>query len=408
MSEYFTISPSNNSSTGIFSFSQGSNLCNFIVPSQGNTLVGSSVRFNGRISVSGAAAGEFNLNPRVALMSLIDSISISSHETGQNIETLKFYPRFLSSLYSTINSDDDFQGFMSITQSTAGSFGGAVNGLGTQAVESANNIMDFSFAIPTGLFLSQIGIPLDKCGGLFISCQLSNDQSLFRADAGKSPVYSISDVHLSGLISNGTSNIESMTYNTVSSYYGIVNSAFSTLQYNLSLSKVLGAWLNFIPSEFTNSYLHDGQATMPIMSNPTTPVQPTEVNFLKGGMKFPLDYSIRDEYTSSQTLFNSQITKNYMNAVKKFSSIGRTNITPNNSNLVRGYEATSDNLSSDVVYGIGVRLDATSDSGVSYLGDTFGVTIASNLNTNYNNSAYLMIHHKNTLVFAKDGLRVLN
>ena len=100
--------------------------------------------------------------------------------------------------------------------------------------------------------------------------------------------------------------------------------------------------------------------------------------------------------------------KNYMNSVKKFSSIGRTDISPINSNFVRGYEAASDNLEGDVVYGIGVRLDATSDSGVSYMGDTFGVTIASNLNTNYNNSAYLFVHHKNTLVFANDGLRVLN
>ena len=408
MSEYFNIVPSNNSSTGIFSFSAGTNLCNFIIPKQANSLVGSSIRLCGRISVAGAVAGEFNLNPRVGLLSLIDSISISSHETGQNIETIKFFSRFLSSFYSTINSNEDLQGFMSITQASAGSFGGAVAGVGTGGVEGATNIYDFSFVIPTGLFLSAVNIPLDKCGGLFISLNLSNDQSLFRADVGKSPIYSISDVHLSGLIANGSTSAESMTYNSISSYYGIVNSAFATLQYNLSLSKVLGAWLNFVPSEFTNSYLHDGQATMPIMSNPTTAVSPTEVNFLKGGMKFPLDYSIRDEYTESATLFNSQIMKNYMNSVKKFSSIGRTDISPINSNFVRGYEAASDNLEGDVVYGIGVRLDATSDSGVSYMGDTFGVTIASNLNTNYNNSAYLFVHHKNTLVFANDGLRVLN
>lgn len=406
-SEYINIIPSNNPVNNTFGFSTGQNLINFIIPQQANRLVGSSVRLCGRISVTGADAQEFNLNPRVALLSLIDTISISSHLTGQSIETIKFYPRFLSSLFSTINSDEDMSSFMNITRASTGSFGEAIDGVGRTSVDAAN-LQDFSFAIPTGLFLGMAGIPLDKCGGLFISLTLSSDQTVFRADAGKSPEYAVSDVHLSGLINFGSSTGDEMTYNSITSYYGVVNGAFGTLQYNLGLSKVLGAFVNFLPSEMVNSYTYDGQRTLPLMSTATSPCKPEEVNFLKGGVRYPLDYAIRDNFTASQTLFNSQIMKNYMNSIKKFNSIGRTDISPNNSNFERTYSTTEDGLEGDVVYGIGVRFDATSDSGVSFLGDTFGINVSSDLNSNYNNSAYLFVHHKNTLVFGKDGLKVLN
>jgi len=406
-SEYINIIPSNNPVNNTYSFSAGQNLINFIIPQQANRLVGSSIRLCGRIAVTGAAAQEFNLNPRVALLSLIDTISISSHLTGQSIETIKFYPRFLASLFSTINSEEDMSSFMNVTRSSTGSFGEAIDGVGRTSVDAAN-LQDFSFAIPTGLFLSGLGIPLDKVGGLFISMTLSSDQTVFRADAAKSPVYALSDVHLSGLINFGSSTGDQMTYNSITSYYGVINGAFGTLQYNLGLSKVLGAFANFLPSEMVNSYTYDGQKTLPLMSTATSPCKPEEVNFLKGGVRYPLDYALRDNFTASQTLFNSQIMKNYMNSIKKFNSIGRTDISPINSNFERTYSTTEDGLEGDVVYGLGVRFDATSDSGVSFLGDTFGINVSSDLNTNYNNSAYLFVHHKNTLVFGKDGLKVLN
>ena len=409
-SEYFNIIPSNNPVNNTFSPASGSSLVNFIIPPSANRLVGSSVKFSGRFRFTGAVSKGCLLNPRVALMSMIESVSISSHLTGQNIETIKFYPRFLASFFSTVNSSEDLLGFSSVTRSSTNSTGGSRDSAGRTGVD-VNGQQDFSFNLLTGLLLSEVGIPLDKCGGLFISLNLSNNEQLFMADLAEAPLMTISDVHLSGLMNVGSSTASEMTYNSISSYYGVVNSGFGTLSFNLGLSRVLGAWCNFLPSVMTNTYQFDGQATLPLMSNINTPVQTTEVNFLKGGVKFPLDYSLRDEFTSSQTVFNSQVIRNYMNAIKKFSSIGRTDINANNTNVVRQMDVAnipSDNLSGQSVYGIGVSLDSTSDSGVSYLGDTFGITIASNLVTNYNNSCYLFVHHKNTLVFGKDGLKVLN
>lgn len=409
-SEYFNIIPSNNSSTG-YAFSEGQSLINFVIGSQPNRLVGTSVRLCGRFNVkaaAGLAAGQFNINPRVALLSLIDSISISSHQSGQNIETIKFYPRFLSSFLSSVQSENDLLSFMSVTQGSTDAVGAAINGVCAHAIDPATNVSDFSMSIPTGLLLSEIGIPLDLCGGLFISINLSNDQSVFRADATKLPQYSLTNVHLSGLINMGSPAISSMEYNSITSFYGIVNSGYASIQYNLGLSRVLGAWLNFVPSEFINNYLYDGVATYPIMTSKTVPAKPDSVSFLRGGSRYPLDYNLVDNFTENQTLFNSQVVRNYLSAIKKFSNIGRTACSPLNTNITSNMATGSDNVSGESVYGIGVRFDNTSDAGVDFTNIPFGVVIKSDIVTNYNNSAYLFTHHKNTLLFGKDGIQVLN
>ena len=405
-SENFNIIPSNNSSSG-YSFSQGQSLINFVIGSQPNRLVGTSVKLNGRFTTTNVIAGECNLNPRVALMSIIDTISISSHETGQSIETIKFYPRFLASLQSTLQSQNDLLSFMNVTQGAANSVGSSKTGVADRSI-SANSVLDFSFNLPTGLLLSAMGIPLDKVGGLFISLNLSNDQSVYRADAAKSPQYNISNVHLSGVLNTGSSDIPEMSYNSITSYYGVANSGYASIQYNLGLSKVLGAWLNFVPSEFINNYLYDGVATYPLMSSATGISRPNEISFLRGGSRYPLDYNLTDRFTANQTLFNSQVTKNYMSAIKKFSNIGRTDVSPLNTNLSVDMATGADNISGETVYGIGCRFDNTSDAGVDFTNMPFGVVIRSDLTTNYNNSAYLFVHHKNTLVFGKGGIQVLN
>ena len=406
-SENFNIIPSNNSASG-YAFSEGQSLINFVIGSQPNRLVGSSIKFCGRFTTtSGAAAGECNLNPRVALMSLIDTISISSHETGQNIETIKFYPRFLASFLSTLQSQDDLLSFMSVTQCSANSVGSSKTGVANRSI-SPNNVQDFAFNLPTGLLLSAIGIPLDKVGGLFISLTLSNDQTVYRADQHKTPKYTISNVHLSGVLNTGSPDIPAIAYNSITSYYGVVNSGYGSIQYNLGLSKVLGAWLNFVPSEFINNYLYDGIGTYPLMSSATAISKPNEISFLRGGIRYPLDYNLTDEYTANQTLFNSQVIKNYMSAIKKFSNIGRTDVSPLNTNISANMATGADNISGQQVFGIGCRFDNTSDAGVDFTQVPFGVVVKSDLTTNYNNSAYLFVHHKNTLLFGKQGLQILN
>ena len=406
-SQYFNIIPSNNSNAG-YAFSDGQNLINFVLGSQGNTLAGTSIRLNGRFETKtgSAADGEFNINPRVALLSLIDTLSISSHETGQLIESIKFYPRFLSSYLSTLQSEDDISSFMSVANGSSQTLGGSKTGVSSNSVD-ANNVQDFSIALPCGLFLSG-RVPLDKVKGLFISLTLSNDQTLYRADAGKSPQYKITNVHLSGRMDAGSPQMSQMEYNSVSSYYGIINSSYGSIQYNLGLSSVLGAWLNFVPSEFINNYTYDAIGTYPLMSSSSGIARPSEVTFLRGGVRFPLDYNIVDEYTANQTLFNSQITLNYMSAIRKFSKIGRTCVSPLNTNVLANMAADADNISGSQVYGIGVRFDSTSDAGSDFSTVPFGVSIKSDLQTNYSNSAYLFIHHKNTLVFDNGGLQVLS
>ena len=56
----------------------------------------------------------------------------------------------------------------------------------------------------------------------------------------------------------------------------------------------------------------------------------------------------------------------------------------------------------------GVRFDGVSDSGVDFSQEAFAMNITSDLSSGYNNSAYLFVHSKQSLVFGKEGIQVLS
>lgn len=407
MSEFFSISPSNSNSTGTYQFSNGQNLLNFILAPGDHYLQGNSLKLCGKFTATPSSAGTASLNPRVSIMSIIEQLSISSRQTGQSIETIKFYPRMLSSYYSTLSSDNQLLGSMAVTRGSSNS-----TGTSKQLVDSSGT--DFSIDLVSGLFSSGL-IPMMSDGtgtsGLFISCQLNSDAAVFNCDAGQTATYALTDVHLSGVVSPSDPSIprpSQMMYNSVNSYFGIIESGFATLSYNLGLSKVLGAWVNIVPSSDVQNIEADSQRTTPIMSSNTLQARPSEVTFLRSGIKFPLEYSIRDEFPDNQMLFNSQIMRNYISSIRKFSNLGHNDVSPLNSNNVQSLATGADKIVGDQVFGFGVALDSVSNSGVDYTNETFGINVVSDLKTGFNNSAYLFVHAKQSLVFSKEGLQILN
>lgn len=408
MSEYFRVTPSNSNSTGTYQFSNGQNLLNFILAPGDHYLQGNSLKLCGKFTATTSTGATASLNPRVSIMSIVEQLSISSRLTGQSIETIKFYPRFLSSYYSTLSSDNQLLGSMAVSRGSSNS-----TGTSKELVDQGNGT-DFSIDLVSGLFSSGL-IPMMNDGtgtsGLFISCQLNSDAAVFNCDTGETATYALTDVYLSGVIAPSDPSIErpsQMMYNSVNSYFGIIESGFATLSYNLGLSKVLGAWVNLVPSSDVQNIEADSQRTTPIMSSATAQARPSEVTFLRSGIKFPLEYSIRDEYPDNQMLFNSQIMRNYISAIRKFSNLGHNDVSPLNSNNVQSLSSGADKIVGDQVFGFGVSLDSVSNSGVDYTNETFGINVVSDLKTGFNNSAYLFVHAKQSLVFSKDGLQILN
>lgn len=384
-------------------------LINFTLHQNPSALVqGSSIRLNGKLTCkngnSPVASNKCNLDERLGVYSLFDKLSISLLSNSQIVEEIKFYNRFLSSLTAVTQSKNQIltssnaTGLSVISQGSACDICADNDGGGADATEQY-----FSITLPCGLMSSQV--PLQH--GLVISLSLVPDQQAFRSDADITPTYELSDLHLSGTMITETKPPTQFMYNSISSYYSVINSAFSVLNFNLGLSNAIGAWVTFIPSENTNNYQKSGTRNLPVMKSATEPATIKDIQFLMNGVKVGLQYEITDEH-ADQTLFNSQIMKNFISAIKNFSDLSKTNVSPNNTNLVESFSDTADKEAGDFVSGVGIKLDAYSDQGMNTVGGNFTVQFTTDKDTDYANSAYMFVHSRNMVQFNDVGIQILN
>jgi hypothetical protein len=406
MSEYFNLLPSNHPSNGIVKFS-GVPLINFTMAQNPNALVqGSSIRLCGKLTCKDSAGDEItadtaNLDPRLGVYSLFDRLTVSLASNSQVVEQIKFYQRFLSSYLGVTQSEHQLLSSDSVQRMSSVSIGNNFDIVkdGTDAF--------FSVQLPCGLFLGQKPIPLMH--GLVISVNLCPDSQAFRADVGTAPTYELSDLHLSGrMITAVQKPPTQFMYNSIQSYYSVINSAFATLNFNLGTSQTLGAWVTFIPSENTNNYEKSGTRNLPVMKSATSPAVIKDLQFLQNGVKVQLQYPIEDNEAEDQTMFNSQITRNFISAVRNFANLSNSDVSPINTNLAQSFADNADKSKGDFVYGVGLRMDYYSNQGLNMVGGNFTVQFTTDLNTDFPNSAYMFVHTRNTLMFSPEGVKVLN
>lgn len=413
--QYIHLQPSNQPVDRKIGYSKGTPLVNFTLGESSTTaLLGSTVRINGKINFLDSSGAKLVVNKaltnaRLGVMAALDMITISTKLTNQTIEQIRFYNKFLSSYYSVSGSENELLGPMNCQMSSSNSRGVSQTGL---IVRSGTESQSFSITLPTGLLLGQNPIPLTQ--GLIISLDLAPDSqvmTLFKKSDNAfetgTPSYELSDVTMTAEIVTGYKAPTKFLYNSISSYYNVINSAYATLSFNLGLSNVLGIWGVFVPSSHVNNYQHDGLQTLPLMMSDTSHAVPNQVQFLREGVAFPLHYLIDDRHADETTLFNPQIVRNYLSAIRNFRNITSTDMSPINTNQKMILTQT-DEISGDIIYGIGVRYDTTSDQGADFQSKQFGLTISSDLTTNFPNSCYLFAHSRNTLIFGNGGVQVLN
>jgi hypothetical protein len=405
-SQYVSLLPSNQPSNGVIKFA-GVPLLNFtFAQNPSATLHGSSVRLNGKLTCKSSDGTPINatanLDPRLGIYSLFERLSISLLSNSQILEDPKFYDTFLSSYLSITESEQQILTSNNVMRGACISKGQAGDIVNSDASE-----IYFSIVCPCGLFLGSNPIPLQH--GLVVSLGLVADQQAFRADADTAPTYELSDVHLSARTTVGQTSIpREFMYNSIQSYYSVINSAFATLNFNLGTSQTLGAWVVFRPSENTNNYTKSGTRMLPIMKSATEPCVIKDLQFLQNGVKIALEYPIEDNNAEAQTLFNSQITRNFVSAVRSFSSISESDISPINTNLSQSFADDTDKVKGDFITGIGLRMDYYSDQGIDMTGGNFTIQFTSTLDTNFPNSAYMFVHTRNTIIFNDDGVKILN
>ena len=435
---YLQLFPSNHSSTGSISYRDGNPVINFVLGEQERFLIGSSVRLCGNIAIyktsDGAgfgtvpvAADDLNVSPKLSTYGMLDQIVITSQKNKNVIEHVRHYGRYLASYLPAISSIQEAQGHLGVTANTLPDFNANkmqyVNNLNGANGAGAFRGNSFCINMPTGLLNSKQPIGLSGrgwgTGGLEFAVHLAPD-SQFLNGSWTNAFYQLTNVcmicevinpsvdELSRLMNQSSGTME---YNAISSYYTTLASSNAIINFRLGLSKVLGIFMNFIPSEYLNNLAYDSYGTLPLLNNATAgeiaPIK--QIVFTKGGERLPLMYNLdtnaRDNSTSQ--IADPQLFRNFMNCFVPYMKNIKTQISPITN--IRYIENNGQQLYANAgqMFGVGVSFDNISGEGIDFRNENFGAQLETGLTEDVPHSAFLFVRSKQTLVFNANGLQVI-
>jgi hypothetical protein len=348
------ITPANVASDGVISYKSGNPIIQFIIGEQDRLLLGQSIRLCGKLrgrKGSGSAAGDYvvagdtlNIDGRLGVYNVIDQLVIKSQRTHQTIEHIRHYNRFAASFVPSLNSLEDQSGHLSESALCMPNTHVAKRSvLDIPSQRQTGNA--FCAHLPCGLFNGANKIPLANewgVGGLLVEVHLAPDENVLWADDGagagvSDSYYELFDVSLVAEASNPTPQMlkdfsskgNTMEYNSISSYYSSINSTNSVINFNLGLSRVLGVFCNFLAARDINNLSYNGMVTGPIIKDDTGIGQLAIANidqvvFTKGGTRFPIEFNIdtTQQGQSTNSFPDGQVTRNFLGALKPFSTLG--------------------------------------------------------------------------------------
>ena len=383
---YMDIQPSNVVSTGKVSYRNGNPVIQFIIGENDLHLMGSTVRFCGNIqflrdstnAIQTEADGNLMcLDPKVGVYSIIDTLTISSQVHKSVIERINHYNRFMSSYMPLVSSEKEALGHLNMT---------ALQGANImlQRLEVVNNTngsstnqdnvlnyagSQFCINLPCGLLSGRNPIPLSRAngvGGLMIEIQLAPDnQVIFGDDETSTGItdsfYELSDLKLiaeAQVVAPNTNVGDTLEYNSIHSYFNTINSTNGILNFQLGLSNVLSAFVNFVPSSFINNYARDGLNTLPLLNTGDAVAPIKQVVFTRAGIRYPLQYNVDTERKDDARVkyADPQIIKNYVNCIKPYYYNDHLQMTQNTT--TNDLPAVS-HLVAQIgsIYGVGVAYD---------------------------------------------------
>lgn len=404
---YIEILPSNISSTDTAGYSSGTPLIQFNIGSQDTFLIGSTLRLNGAFTRKGGGVSDSCVDPALGVYSIIDQLLISSNKTNQTIEHIRNYNRFLASYIPATTSENDLNGHMNMSSLSSLSY----------THQNSDESLEFSIPLPCGVLLGRNPIPLsDTWGikGLNLTINLAPDSNVFFSVGGSDVsgvTYELDNLKITAEVQQPPPDqlatlmkqtANSFEYNSISSYYAVVNNNHATVNINLGLKRVLSVFCNFITASNINNFSANGMETLDIRQDNDKDAPLTDVVFTKGGVRFPLDYDIvtvqRDD--SNNDSADGQIIRNFLNSVRPFSKLDRT--------LYSNITSSQLKAKSSSLYGVGVAYDTISNQGVDFSADQFAMVLQSMLNSNNPTAAFIFAHAKNTCLISPQGIQVLS
>ena len=430
---FLEIACANAPSDKLMSFRAGVSELVYEIPEMDSMLVPTSIRMCGKLRCYGAydksvglGATEMNINERLGVYGFMNTITARSLRHQTTIEQVRNFNRFMSSYISLTSSVQDLTGHQSQSALTSSNYLEQKTNLADQGADTS---IAFSAPLPTGLLTSGL-IPLSSkfgIGGLQLSVQLESDSQFFYSTGGTVNAetwYEIENPHLvmevrdpnpdqlSQLMKQTSGSI---SFQSISSYYDTLASSSPSINFNLGLSRVRSALVNFIRSDRLSNMSFDGLATlMPTLSTNVI-ANITEVSWLKGGTMYPKHYpiiaNVRD--TSTTQVCDPEIVRDYINSVVPYINNRASAISVANAN--RDWMTAHAGASMDstkipdggLTWGLGVNYDSLGGSGSDFTQQNWGLTLKMDGSDGDTTSAFIFVNSEQTLVYNPNGVQVV-
>jgi len=427
--KYLTIQPSNVPATGKISHKGGNPIITITLGRQAAMLDLDTIRLSGDLDIWSDAAGsihptdavaaELRASHKLGAFGIIDQLVFRHAETKQVIEHIRHYGRFMSSFLPVMSGLQDQTGHLSESALINSNYR-----VFRDTVVRNNKASPFSIPLPSGMTLGADKLPLSKVP-IEIEIHLAPDSQFFYSSSGATGLpnvtnsfYELTNVELTCEVDVGDQSPDqgAWTFNSISSYFSTLESTNSIINYNLGLSKVLGAFVNFVPSSFVNNLSQDGYLTyMPSQSSGKLANLET-ISFLRNGERFPLNFevdSVYDSSTNATSVVDAQVIKSFLHSIIPESQHNRTGAGPLVSNrsftvdadVVTGYRLMPE---CGGLYGVGVLYDMLDSEGVDFSRAQFSIQMTNGLADGNPVSAYLFVKSKVVVAYdSRAGIQVV-
>jgi hypothetical protein len=441
-SRYVSIRPDNVPSDGKVSFKNGFPVLSFTIQAQNGILNPESIRIAGQarfyknnqspptpILSTDAAGGtpEVSMDNRLGIYNLWDQVIIRHNKSKQICEHIRHYPRYLSSYLGLGSSKQDLMGHMgeaNLIMPNSDAF------FETVMCGNVNDtkVNEFSCYLPTGFLRSgnMINLMEQSFGGIQIEVHLSPDQNALLSRTGVSTnildahyvlenlelTFEVSDVPAEEQARMASQTQGSLSFNTIQTLYTSINSTNAQIQFNLGLKAVQSIFMNFCPSSNINTITANGNATTyPSLADGTI-AHFKRVQFLRGGVKYPLEYDIVTNIDKDPNTLvpDPELLQHFVDSVIPEFMTDRTSVSSQNNN--RRYNmGVAGNSYLDVsdggaLFGIGMKYSQF-NQGQDFSSAQWGCSLESNLTSDNPISVFIYVKAKATLLWGPNGIQLL-
>tara|TARA_R100000808_G_C2150123_1_gene158730 strand:+ start:2432 stop:3811 length:1380 start_codon:yes stop_codon:yes gene_type:complete len=456
-SRFIQLRPDNVNSNAVISFKEGFPVLSFTIQSQNAILDPRSIRINGNLQVYkdnespqptpvyGADANRITMDNRLGIYAMWDQLVVRHNKTKQVVEHIRHYNRYMNSYLGLTSSKQDLLGHMSnACLMGPNSHFMSQNIVATTAAQPDAAKRPFSCHLPCGFSMSGNSINLmeSSLGGFQIELHLSPDSNcLFShtgtvAAANSDAHYRLSDLSLSCEVHDipaseqaqmASQTSGAMDFNTISTIYTSFNTSNAQLQYSLGLKNLQSCFMSFVPSNAINTLQHNGLATYyPAGADPAGEnVGFTNVQFLRGGQKYPVDFDMVTNLNDPQNdnvagvnggsfnVSDGQLAKQFAEAIIPEYMLDRSSIKPQNLNRNFSFNANGGQVGSykqipdgGGLFGIGMRYSQF-NKGQDFSTEQWGVALTNELLADRPQSVFIYFKNKSTLVWSPTGVQVI-